>query len=75
MKLLPLNKNYITLIIVATLTLGFFIAGLFKILDYLIIKVLLFSGFGVLLLIAIRSAFKNEFKKKRSEDKLQNDSH
>ena len=37
--------------------------------------ILLFSGFGVLLVIAIGSAFKNESKKNRPEDKLQDDSH
>ena len=75
MKLFPLNKNLIALLLVAALTFVFFVAGLLKVLDYFIVKALLFSSFTVLVIIAIRYASKNEAKKNRPEDKLQDDSH
>jgi hypothetical protein len=74
-KLFPLNKNSLALLFVAAITIGFFAAGLLKILDYFIIKALLFSSFTALIIIAISYASKNETKKKRPEDKLQDDSH
>jgi hypothetical protein len=75
MKLFPLNKNSIALSFVALIAIGFFVAGLFNVLDYFIVKALLFSGFGALVIISISYALKNETKKNRPEDKLQDDSH
>ena len=75
MKLFPLNKNSIALLLVVILSVGFFVAGLLKVLDYFIVKVLLFSSFTALVIIAIGYALKNDTKKNRPEDKLQDDSH
>lgn len=71
----PLNKNTLSLTSVAIITIGFFVAGMFKVLDYVIVKVILFGGFGLLILMAFVFAFKNSIKKNRPEDKLQDDSH
>jgi len=73
MKWFPINKNTMALLFVVIVTLGFFIAGLFEVLDYLIIKFLLICGFIGLVAVAIFFAVKN--RKKRLEDKLQDDSH
>ncbi|MCA0153399.1 hypothetical protein [Winogradskyella vincentii] len=73
MKWFPINKNTIALLFVIIVTLGFFIAGLFEVLDYLIIKFLLICGFIGLVAVAIFFAVKN--RKNRLEDKLQDDSH
>ncbi|WP_111683954.1 hypothetical protein [Winogradskyella tangerina] len=75
MKLLPLNKNSLALITVAVLSIGFFISGLMQILDYFIVKVLLFGSFGILIVIAISYAFQNEAKKNRPEELPQDDLH
>jgi hypothetical protein len=75
MNLFPLNKNSIALILVALLTVSFFICGMLDVLDYFIIKSLLFVGFGGLLFLAIYFGYKNGSKKNRPEDKLQDDSH
>lgn len=75
MKLFPLSKNAIWMGFVCIATFGFFIAGLFKVLDYFIIKALLFSCYGILLVMAISYALKNDNKKNRLEDKPQDDSH
>ncbi|MFC0604157.1 hypothetical protein [Winogradskyella pulchriflava] len=75
MKLFPLSKNSIALSFVAIITFSFFVAGLFEVLDYVIIQVLLFTSFGALLVIAIFYALKNDNKKNRPEDQLQDDSH
>lgn len=73
MKWFPINKNTIALLFVIIVTLGFFIAGLFEVLDYLIIKFLLICGYIGLVTFAIFFAVKN--RKNRLEDKLQDDSH
>jgi len=73
MKWFPINKNTIALLFVIIVTLGFFIAGLFEVLDYLIIKFLLICGYIGLVTVAIFFAVKN--RKNRLEDKLQDDSH
>ncbi|RCT55120.1 hypothetical protein [Winogradskyella sp. KYW1333] len=73
MKWFPINKNTIALLFVIIVTLGFFIAGLFEVLDYLIIKFLLICGYIGLVAVAIFFAVKN--RKNRLEDKLQDDSH
>jgi hypothetical protein len=75
MSFFPLNKNTIALSSVAIITIGFFIAGLYEVLDYIIVKVLLFGGLGILMIIAITHAIKSEVKKNRLEDELQDDSH
>ena len=66
MKLFPLNKNSIALLFVAIIAFGFFVAGMFNVLDYFIIKALLFGLFGGLLVIAFWHALKNDIKKKSS---------
>ena len=74
MKLISLNKNNFSLIIITIVGIGFFVAGLFEVLDYFIIKALLFTFYGGLLVFAFWQALKNDTKKNRLEDKLQDDS-
>jgi len=66
MKSFQLNRNSLALIIASVLGIGFFIAGLLEVLDYFIIKALLFGSFGLLVLIAFWHALKNNTKKKSS---------
>jgi Na+-transporting NADH:ubiquinone oxidoreductase subunit NqrC len=54
---------------------SFFLAGLFNVLDYFIIKALLLSVYSAIVISSISYALKNETEKKRPEDKLQDDSH
>lgn len=68
MKWLPTDKNSIALILVNIVVIGFFVAGLFDVLDYLIIKFLIISGTLALLLTAFYFARRN--RKNRLEDKL-----
>ena len=75
MNILPITKNALVLSLVCIVTMGFFIGGMLEILDYFIIKVLLFGSYGVLLFLAIKYALKNDIKKNRPEDKFQDDSH
>lgn len=75
MRLFPLNKNTMTLMSTGLISIGFFVAGMFEVLDYFIIKVLLFVGFAMLILVAFVYAFKSDMKKNRPEDDLQDDSH
>ncbi|BAO76843.1 hypothetical protein [Winogradskyella sp. PG-2] len=75
MQLFSLNKNSIALLFVVAITLGFFIGGLLGVLDYFIIKALLFSSFILLVFVAVNFALKNYTKKNRLEDKIQSDSH
>lgn len=70
-----LDKNFMALTFVVLVTIGFFIAGLLQILDYFIVKVILFASFGILFFIAFLSAIKSYRKKNRLEDKPQDDSH
>lgn len=62
MSWFPLNKNTIALILVATITIGFFVAGLLEVLDYFIIKALLFIGVAFLFGIAFYYGIKNDKK-------------
>jgi hypothetical protein len=62
MSWFPLNKNTIALILVATITIGFFVAGLFDVLDYFIVKVLLILGSVILFGIAFFFGLKNRKK-------------
>jgi hypothetical protein len=75
MKLFPLTKNSIALSLVALIVISFFLAGLFNVLDYFIIKALLLSVYSAIVISSISYALKNETEKKRPEDKLQDDSH
>lgn len=75
MKLIPLGKNSLALLFVSIIAFGFFTAGMFEVLDYFIIKALLFILLAGLLIVAFRYALKNEAEKKRPEDKLQDDSY
>jgi len=63
------------LILTAAVTIGLFVSGLLEILDYFIVKALLFIGFGILFSAAIAYGIKNDTKKNHPEDKLQDDSH
>ncbi|MCA0132239.1 hypothetical protein [Winogradskyella alexanderae] len=72
MNWFPTDKNTIVLIFVSLITIGFFIAGLFDVLDYLIIKFLLISGTIALLVVALYFALRN--RKNRLENKFQDDS-
>ena len=75
MKLFPLNRNSIALCLVTFVSIGFFIAGLCEVLDYFIMKVLLFTTYGALFVVSILYALKNDDEKNRPEDQLQDDSH
>ncbi|MBO3116019.1 hypothetical protein J4050_04630 [Winogradskyella sp. DF17] len=73
MKFISLNRNYLALIFVALIVLGFFAAGLAKTLDYVIIKVLLFGGFLATTIVAIGYGISNSQIKNRldqSQDDL-----
>lgn len=70
----PLNKNTIALSFVAIIVLGFFIAGLFDVLDYFIIKVLLITGTVAIVIATIAFLFKNNAQKNRLDDS-QDDSY
>jgi len=75
MKLIPINRDSIALAFVCIVVFIFFVAGLFKVLDLFIVKVFLFTSFGGLVIVAISYAIKNDGKKNRPEDKLQDDSY
>lgn len=75
MRFFPLSKNSIALLLAALITFGFFAAGMFEVLDYFIIKALLFTLFGGMLIFAIWRALKNDTIKNRPEDELQDDSN
>lgn len=74
MRLFPLNKHNAPLLLVAAVAIGFFIGGLFEVLDYFIIKVLMFMAYGALLILGIGYALLND-KKNRLEDTPQDDSY
>lgn len=75
MRFFPLSKNSIALLLAALITFGFFAAGMFEVLDYFIIKALLFTLFGGMLIFAIWRALKNDTIKNRPEDERQDDSN
>lgn len=50
---MALSKNTIALIYTGIITVGFFVAGLFGVLDYFIVKLLLFVGFALLIIYLI----------------------
>ncbi|WP_178988917.1 hypothetical protein [Winogradskyella schleiferi] len=74
-QFIPQTKDAIALSCVSIVALSWFVAGLCDVLDYIIIKVVLFLGFGILFVVAIIYGLKNDAKKNRPEDKLQDDSY
>ncbi|MBF8149312.1 hypothetical protein ITJ86_05355 [Winogradskyella sp. F6397] len=74
-NLIPKTTDAIVLCCVTLLTLCFFIAGLFDVLDYLIVKGILILSFGVLFGLAVMFAIKNKAKENRLEDNPQDGSH
>ena len=52
------NKNTLALTYTAVLVLGFFISGLCDVLDYFIVKALLFTGFAALITALVLIAIK-----------------
>ena len=75
MRFFSLGKNQFSLLLTTVVTVGFLISGLFRILDYFIVKVLLFISFGSLFIIALLITLKSNRQKNRLEEKLQDDSH
>lgn len=74
-KLIPKTKDAIALTCATFIALSFFIAGFCDVLNYLIVKAILFLSFGALFVFTIIFAFKNEAKKNRPESEtLQDDS-
>ena len=69
-----INRNTITLTGVVIVSLGFFVAGLTNVLDYYIVKILLFTGFSMLLCLAIVTVLQKASKKNRLENSSQDDS-
>ncbi|MEM9679693.1 MAG: hypothetical protein AAF901_05160 [Bacteroidota bacterium] len=63
-----LTKDTITLYGAGVISIGFFVAGITNVLDYFIVKVLLFSGFGLLLGFAVVTVFQKVYKKNRLEE-------
>ncbi|WP_033961660.1 hypothetical protein [Psychroserpens jangbogonensis] len=57
---MTLSKNTLALIYTGILVLGFFVSGILDVLDYIIVKALLFSGFAflgaVLVWIAVKES-------------------
>ncbi|MDN3492285.1 hypothetical protein [Winogradskyella bathintestinalis] len=74
-QFIPKTKDAIALSAVTAVGFGLFVAGLCDILNFVIIKVVLFLSVGVLFVIASTFAFKNVTKKNRPEDTLQDNSH
>lgn len=52
------SKNTLALIYTGLLVFGFFISGIFDVLDYIIIKLLLFTGYALLGFILVWIAVK-----------------
>ncbi len=50
---MTLHKNTIALTFTGIITVGFFVAGIFGVLDYFIVKLLLFVGFALLVFYLI----------------------
>lgn len=62
---MALSKNNLALIYTGILVFGFFISGLFDILDYIIVKLLLFTGFALLGFILVWIAVKEPVTKQK----------
>ncbi|WP_110475734.1 hypothetical protein [Winogradskyella epiphytica] len=73
MKYIPSTTDSIALTSVSIITLGLFIAGLFDVLDYFIIKAILILGYAILLVLAIMYGLKNQVKKNHLEEFPQDD--
>ncbi len=54
------SKNTLALISTGIILFGFFISGIFDVLDYLIVKALLFTAFATLVAILVWIAIKNK---------------
>lgn len=54
------SKNTLALIYTGILVFGFFISGIFDVLDYIIVKALLFTGFASLGAILVWIAVKDK---------------
>lgn len=54
------SKNTLALISTGIILFGFFISGIFDVLDYLIVKALLFTAFATLVVILVWIAIKNK---------------
>lgn len=52
-----MNKDTLTLIYTGIIVAGFFIAGIFNVLDYFIVKAILFLGYLVLFIYLIKNVF------------------
>lgn len=52
-----MNKDTLILIYTGIIVAGFFIAGIFNVLDYFIVKALLFIGYLVLFIYLIKKVF------------------
>ncbi|WP_431135298.1 hypothetical protein [Psychroserpens mesophilus] len=57
------SKNTLALIYTGILLFGFFISGIFDVLDYIIVKFLLFTGFALLVFILIWIVIKDSYSK------------
>ncbi|WP_147298944.1 hypothetical protein [Winogradskyella sediminis] len=75
MKFIPKSTDAIVLCCVTIIALSMFMAGLFDVLDYIIVKATLFIGFAALFVTAMFYAYKNDKKENRLEDTPQDDSH
>ncbi|SHH44062.1 hypothetical protein [Winogradskyella jejuensis] len=69
----PINNNTIALCFVAAITVIFIIAGIFDVLDYAIIKILLIGLTSGLALITSVILFKKEIKRNRLKGNPQDD--
>lgn len=63
------------LMVCAFVVITFFISGLLDILEYPIIKILLFAGFSIIVIMSVSIAIKNDSKKNRLEENPQDDLH
>ncbi len=57
---MTISKNTLALIYTGILVFGFFISGIFDVLNYLIVKALLFTGFAILGAILVWIAIKDK---------------
>ena len=75
MKFLPTSPDSQALTCVTLITLSIFIAGLLDVLDYIIVKGILFLAVGTLFIFAVHYAVRNDIKENRLKDIPQDDSH
>jgi len=64
---MKLTKDHIMLITTAAITLGFLLAGIFNVLDFLIVKALLFGAYATLLLYVIINTSTKSSKKENHQ--------